>query len=283
MSIRRVVLLVATVSLAVTGCGSSSPASAATASLMAAAAGTPAAPSGTPAAIASPSPNTANTPDGFRVEGLEVRADPADYTGTCPVKVKFSATITVAGGSGSVTYKWISSDNDTSPAKTLTFAGPGSQDVSSSWTVDAATVPTHGGWSSIEIIDPVSTLSDGAATTRAPFTFKCADSGVATIGFGIGGSDADCSLATTARTFAPTDPIRVIADYSPSLRAGTVVTLRLSRNGVLVDGYPVRITLKVSTRCVHGTVSPGTLPAGHYRLDVVPDTGPAIGGEFDTK
>ena len=38
-----------------------------------------------------------------------------------------------------------------------------------------------------------------------------------------------------------------------------------------------------STKCLHGSVSPGFLPVGHYRMDVMPDTARAIGGEFDVK
>lgn len=276
MARRRMVLLVAIASLAVVGCGSAGPPPA-TASPSAA---TPSAAVGT----ASPSPTPTSLPQGFRVAGLDVRADPADYSGPCPAKIAFSATISVAGGGGSVSYRWLSSDGDTSPVKTLTFATPGSQDVSSSWTVDQTSVPTGAGWSSVEIVGAVGAASDSPVSARAPFTFGCDDSGFETIGFGIGGSDADCSLARTASTFAPTDRVRMVADYSPSLPAGTVVTFRLYHDGVLVDGYPVTLSLTVSTKCLHGNVSQDPLPAGHYRLDVAPDSGrPAISGEFDTK
>lgn len=106
-------------------------------------------------------------------------------------------------------------------------------------------------------------------------------SGFETIGFGLGGSE--CTIATLMETFAPDDPIRVNAEYTPSLPAGTVVTIDLSRDGTEVRGYPQTVTFKTATKCVYGSISPGTLPAGHYRLEVVPDSAPAITGEFDTK
>jgi hypothetical protein len=192
-------------------------------------------------------------------------------------------TITVAGGGGTVSYRWKSSDGDISPVKTVSFTGPGAKTVSSSWTVDASTVPTHAGWSSIELVDP-SPGSSGPTAEPATFAFTCPnDDDVEAIGFGIGGSDADCSIAKNLRTFDPTDPIRMVANYWPSLQAGTIVTFSLTRDGVLVDGYPVTTTLDVSTKCVHGNISNGHLTTGHYRLDVAPDTARGIVGEFDVR
>ena len=79
------------------------------------------------------------------------------------------------------------------------------------------------------------------------------------------------------------DHIRMVANYWPSLQAGTVVVFSLRREGVLVDGYPVTTKLDVSTKCVHGNVSNGHMAVGHYRLDVEPDTARAIAAEFDVR
>jgi hypothetical protein len=119
------------------------------------------------------------------------------------------------------------------------------------------------------------------ASTKPAYSPDPNYSGFETIGFGLGGSQ--CTIATQMRTFAPDDPIRVNAEYTPSLPAGTVVTIHLSRDGTEVGGYPQTVTFKTATKCVYGSISPGTLPAGHYRLEVVPDSAPAISGEFDTK
>jgi hypothetical protein len=278
MSRRPVGLVAATVCLIAIGCSPGGPASAPTAG--ASIQDSSVAPSAVPSASASPTTSVGSGNE-FRVVGLELQADPADYASTCPVKVTFSGHVVVAGGKGTVTYRWVSSDGDTSPVKTLTFAGPGSQAVSSFWSVDAATLPAHAGWSSIEIIGPVSTQSDSKTSARAPFIVNCDESGIEMLGFGLGGSE--CTLDTEARTFKTTDKIRVNAAYIPSLRAGTVVTIHLSRDGVEVEGYPRTVSFAIDTKCVFGSVSPGTLPPGHYRLDIVPDTGHPISGEFDTK
>lgn len=273
---RRVGFAVAAISLIATACGASSPSAPPSASPTASA-------SATTVPVASPIPSP-QASAGFRVVGLDVTADPANPTAVCPIDIVFHSRITVDGGSGTVSFRWVSSDGDVSPVGTKNFTGPGSYDDTTSWTVDEATVPSGAGWSSIEIVSPVGPGSL-AASPHASFTFTCEDSGFETIGFGIGGSDADCSIAKPARTFATADKIRMVATWSPSLRAGTVVTFTLSRDGVVVDGYPVHITYDVSTKCVHGNLSQGgkTAQVGHYRLEVSPDSARAVSGEFDVK
>jgi hypothetical protein len=276
MNVRRdVTILVATVSAVAVACGSPNPATIASP--------TPSASRVADASSASlPSPSPAGSA-AFRVVELGLRADPANHVGACPVEITFTATVD-ATGAGTATYRWLSSDGDASPPKTIAFERPGPVKVESTWTVNPRDTPTHAGWSSIELIDTPSTLNGGATSARADFAFTCdTDDDVEAIGFGIGGSDADCSIAKPMRTFAPTDPIRVVANWWPSLPAGTVVTIRLTREGEPVDGYPVTTSFKDSTKCVFGTVWEGILPVGHYRLEVAPDTARAIGGEFDVK
>lgn len=271
-------LVIVAVAMVATACGSPAP----VASTGSAPASGPA--SGPPSIPPSETSTASPIPAALRVVGVEVTADPAGHIGACPLEITFSARISVAGGAGSVAFKWISSDGDASDMKTMAFAGPGSQVVTSTWTVDRDTVPTHAGWSSVEIISPTSPSASSFPSAQAPFVFTCdADDDIEAIGFGIGGSDADCSIAKNARTFAPTDPVRMVANWWPSLAAGTVVTVRLERDGELVDGYPVTSTFHELTKCVHGTVSRGFLAPGHYRIDLAPDTARAIGGDFDIK
>ena len=275
---RRTAMLIAAFSVVGAACGATGPAGpVASASASPSSPSSPStAPTGTPAASA----RSSEAP--LRVTGLTLRADPKESVATCPVKVTFSATITVTG-QGDVAYRWRSSDGDVSPVDRVSFAGPGSMTVSSTWTVDAGTVPTHAGWSSFELVDPALVLAAPSAA-RATFTFTCpTDDDIEAIGFGIGGSDADCSIAKHLDTFTDSDEIRVVASFWPSLPAGTTVTIRLTRAGTIVDGYPVTTHLDVSTKCVHGNVSNGNLAAGHYRLDVEPDTARGIGGEFDVR
>ena len=281
---RDVAILIATVSLAATACGSSSPPStgASPAGPSAPVNASPAGPpNASPAGVATPSPAGSET---FHVVGLALRATPADHIGTCPVKITFTATVDAAGGEGTVSYRWLSSDGDASPTKTLHFDRPSTITQDSDWTVNPTSMPTHAGWSSIELIDTPSSLPDGATSARADFAFTCdTDDDVQAIGFGIGGSDADCSIAKSGRTFGSTDAVRMVANWWPSLAAGSVVTIRLTRDGKLVDGYPVTTNLHESTKCIHGSVSQGFLAVGHYRLEVAPDTARAVGGEFDVK
>ena len=44
-----------------------------------------------------------------------------------------------------------------------------------------------------------------------------------------------------------------------------------TRDGIEVPGYPQTVTFDIATDCVYGNVSPGTLPPGRYRWEVVPD------------
>ena len=284
MIIRRAaVFLIAIASVAVTGCGSASPG----ASADPPASSSPMALVGaSPSASPSPSPSPRPSPSSavFHVTGLTLRADPAAHVGACPLEITFAGKVSTVGGPGTVSYHWVSSDGDTSPVRTVDVGASGTADVSSTWTVDRSTVPTHAGWSSIELVGPHTTTSDSVESARADFVFTCdADDDIEAIGFGIGGSDADCSIKTPLKTFATTDPVRMVANWWPSLADGTTVTIRLTRDGELVDGYPVTTHLGESTKCVHGAVSRGYLAPGHYRLDLAPDTARAIGGEFEVK
>src|SRR5580658_4549329 len=45
-------------------------------------------------------------PEEFRVVEAILRADPFNYSGPCPVTIKFTGRISTAGGSGVVSYKF---------------------------------------------------------------------------------------------------------------------------------------------------------------------------------
>ena len=66
----------------------------------------------------------------FRVsEAVIVEVHPEnDAVVSCPVDVRFVGRISVVGGAGTVSYRWVTSDGLT-PIKTLRFAGPGSRTV----------------------------------------------------------------------------------------------------------------------------------------------------------
>lgn len=102
--------------------------------------------------------------DEFRVIELLLRADPADYSGACPVTVKFSGRVSAVGGSGTVTYRFLRSDNASDPVKNLEFEEAGSKEVEDEWTLFAS----YDGWEAIEILEPSNQESD-----RAEFSVRC--------------------------------------------------------------------------------------------------------------
>jgi hypothetical protein len=115
----------------------------------------------------SPTFTPAPVPMGFRIVETFLRADPFDYVGACPVMITFSGRISVAGGGGIVSYKWIRNDGASAPVETLTFAGPESQDVSTTWYIGDAGM-NYSGWQAIEILDPEAVTSD-----LAEFKIQC--------------------------------------------------------------------------------------------------------------
>ncbi len=285
---RRVAIVVAAVSVVAAGCasaGAGQPAGSGAAVVPSRALS--AVPSSEASASPSPvsaSPTARPSAGPIEISSVTVSADPADASGACPLKITFTATIK-AIGAGDVSYRWRSSDGDVSPVKSVTFNGAPTMTVSATWTVDAKGLPTHAGWSTIELINPTPGSSlVWPEATPAPFAFTCSnDNDIEAIGFGIGGSDNDCTIKKHLETFDSNDPIRVVADWWPSLEAGTTVTFSLARDGVLVQGYPLHEKFDVATKCVHGNVSPGYLPAGSYRLDVEPDTARAVSGTFTVR
>jgi len=146
--------------------------------------------------------------------------------------------------------------------------------AASACSVTASISPTGG--SAVPVADASRSpeeVSTGPGRTSSP-TVDPNYSGFETIALGTGGSR--CSLDKKSKVFAPDDLIRVNATYTPSLRAGTAVTIRLLHDGAEVGGYPVTLHFDTETSCVYGDVSPGTLAAGHYRLEVAPDTAPTV-------
>ncbi len=102
---------------------------------------------------------------GFRTVELFLRADPFDYRGPCPVKIVFTGRISVAGGGGVVSYKFLRSDGASAPLQTLRFDEPGSKRIDTSWRLGAATsrFQPFSGWQAIKIYDPNERESERAA------------------------------------------------------------------------------------------------------------------------
>jgi len=113
-------------------------------------------------------PVASSAPAGFRVVETSVQADPLNYAGPCPVTITFRGRISVAGGSGRVSYKWLRSDGASAPVETVTFDRPGSQDISTTWMLGGSDLPIYTGWQSIEILDP-----EERTSAQANFNIQC--------------------------------------------------------------------------------------------------------------
>lgn len=128
--------------------------------------GTPAPPS-EPAPMPAPGSTPTPAPAGFRIVDMTLRADPFDYRGPCPVRIEFSGRISVAGGGGTVSYKFLRSDGANAPVQTAAFDGPGSQGVKTTWQLGGAGMVFEG-WQQIQTFDP-----EERTSPRARFSIRC--------------------------------------------------------------------------------------------------------------
>lgn len=91
----------------------------------------------------------------MRIEEVTLTADPYDYSGPCPGAIRFFGKITVAGGGGTVWYRFVSDKNKITTLKSLKFESPGTKDVSTIWKFGGPTHPSPTGTFTIEVISPV--------------------------------------------------------------------------------------------------------------------------------
>ena len=110
----------------------------------------------------------------FTVDKVTVKAAQGPYNGPCPVTLKFTASITTAGRSGRVKYRFLYSSGYTGD-KELVFDTPGTLEVSDTRDVFpgydrlSRPLPTDG-WVELEILEPVSMKSD-----REVYKVNCTD------------------------------------------------------------------------------------------------------------
>ncbi len=112
-------------------------------------------------------PGISQGPLGFRVVEAFLRADPFEYSGRCPTTIRFSGRISVAGGGGTVSYRFIRSDGASAPVQTLRFESAGSKDVETTWTIGGPGF-RFSGWQALKILDPKDLESE-----KATFTLAC--------------------------------------------------------------------------------------------------------------
>jgi hypothetical protein len=111
-------------------------------------------------ATTSPAQFTYTNPP-FQVTAVSASVSPPSYTGTCPETFTFTANIT-ANAAGIVTYTWLRSDGAQAPTQTITFSGPGTQTVSTTWTLSPA---SYSGSEQLKILSPNSMVSNSATFT----------------------------------------------------------------------------------------------------------------------
>ena len=82
-------------------------------------------------------------------------ATPAGYTGKCPTVITFNGTIKVEGmidpkAPIEMGYVFLRSDGALGPVKFYTITAPGTQTVSTAWTLGSASLPSFAGWEQLK-------------------------------------------------------------------------------------------------------------------------------------
>lgn len=113
-------------------------------------------------ALAGPARGVLNGPPPLTIS-VNLAADPASFTGYCPVTITFTGSIK-ASGPCTVQYKVIRSDGATKPPQTVFFAFAGSKAVTDTWKLNMS----YSGWEAIEVLSPVKIKS-----SQANFTITC--------------------------------------------------------------------------------------------------------------
>jgi hypothetical protein len=98
---------------------------------------------------------------------------PQHFIGQCPATITFRALVT-ASAAGPVKYQWYRSDGATGPIQTIVFPGPGTQTVSTTWTLGGYPgLPSYSGWEALRFFPEG---PQGHAAPRpggAAFTIRC--------------------------------------------------------------------------------------------------------------
>jgi hypothetical protein len=204
----------------------------------------------------------------FQVTGASLSAAPTAYEGCCPTTIKFSGKITV-NGRGTVQYTFTRSDGATGPTHSLTFDAAGTKDVSTSWTLGGASLPTYSGWQAIKIVSP-----NPMESSRAAFRLACLfqDPSAVKVGFQVLSKDRTWptrgriritgEVKNVGSTPFQSDPRQAIAylnEASPgarpvtraqqdigSLAAGASIMLNYERDWDTATEFPPTYTLQIT-------------------------------------
>ena len=117
---------------------------------------------------------------GIRITNVVVNALPNNYSGHCPVQVRFTARIT-AIGKGTIKYRFVRTNLKAGPEKSLVFESAGSKEVSVNWKFGGRRYPNPSGSFYLEIVSPEPYKSDEAAyTIRCQFPIRSEEKQVPT-------------------------------------------------------------------------------------------------------
>jgi len=97
--------------------------------------------------------------------------------------------------------------------------------------------------------------------------------------FGTGGTG--CVVGTAASTFASSDTIRMVAQFTPDVPVGSTITIKVSKDGSELPAAGGTMAIGTAANCISGTLIP--LEPGQYFLEVAisPGSLPPVGGTFD--
>jgi hypothetical protein len=124
-----------------------------------------------PTSKSRPKPNPAPAPPVLRVTGASASAETSIGGDPCSVDIRLSGSITVEGGSGTVTYHWLGDEGVAGEDQTLEFDGPGTLDVVDDTDTRAADPSAaSSGWHQIEVTEPQALSSEPAT-----FEIGCAE------------------------------------------------------------------------------------------------------------
>ena len=97
------------------------------------------------------------------VTGFNISADPRSYSGSCPAKIGWKATIHVSNPPVQVEYRWERSDGAKSPTRKLTITEK-TADVTETWQLGGSGAHLNV-WEKVHVLSPVDKTS-GFAPVR---------------------------------------------------------------------------------------------------------------------
>jgi WD40 repeat protein len=111
----------------------------------------------------------------FKVASVTIKADPKEYTGTCPAFLRLLGSVTVAGGKGRIKCRFVRirgelGKDERGPERELVFDSPGTKEVSAVWKFGGPNHPAVKGSFYLEVTSPQPLKS-----SEAEFTITCED------------------------------------------------------------------------------------------------------------